>query len=373
MSQFPALSGRYDAKAGKVLPSLDPVKINTRNYGEPKRRDVLRGKAPLFTVSQTKSKNGTYLGLAISHLLTDAAGFHMIMRQLGDIYSALISGRIAPNFPFATQLDVFQFGTERSKSETLSQLKSRGLPKPIPIKGFAGKFIKSLIIKAMDKSLRDNPPVSIHFTPDDVAHLKQAVLTESGEDWIGTNTALCAHFTSIMAKLSYGDALKTDMQIGQLLDLRNRYFEVEVNAQSNFVGNAILIHIDKAAFPDGLQNTSRGALARYFKARQTRTDTADVKTRLDLLSDCLRYGYTNPELDVKNPIISLNNQSKMPIYDVSFNGQTPARIYPQDVGDNIMFFPAPDGGIEIYIRDIVNPLKQQKLLTTEWQAQIFDF
>jgi len=71
------------------------------------------------------------------------------------------------------------------------------------------------------------------------------------------------------------------MQIGQLLDLRNRYFEKDVEAQSNFVGNAILIHIDKAVFPDGLQNTSRGALARYFKARQTRTDATDVKTRLD--------------------------------------------------------------------------------------------
>jgi len=63
----------------------------------------------------------------------------------------------------------------------------------------------------------------------------------------------------------------------------------------------------------------------------------------------------------------------MPIYDVRFNGQSPTRIYPQDVGDNIMFFPAPDGGIEIYVRDIVNPLRQEKLLTTEWQKQVFDF
>jgi len=160
-----------------------------------------------------------------------------------------------------------------------------------------------------------------------------------------------------MAKLSYGDALKTEMQIGQLLDLRNRYFEKDVEAQSNFVGNAILIHIDKAVFPDGLQNTSRGALAQYFKARQTRTDATDVKTRLDLLADCLRHGYTNPELDVKNPIISLNNQSKMPIYDVQFNGQSPTRIYQQDVGDNIMFFPAPDGGIEIYHRQSAETTK----------------
>ena len=163
------------------------------------------------------------------------------------------------------------------------------------------------------------------------------------------------------------------MQIGQLLDLRNRYFESEPKSQSHYVGNAILIHIDKAAFPDGLQNTSRGALARYFKQRQSKTDAAHVKDRLDLLADCLTHGYTNPELDVKNPIISLNNQSKMPVYDVRFDGQKPTQIYPQDVGDNIMFFPALDGGIDIYIRDIVNPQGQQKLLTPEWQERIFDF
>jgi len=133
ISQFPALSERYDAKSGVVLPSPDPVKIKTRNYIEPKRRDVLRGKAPLFTASLTKSEDGTCLGMAISHLLTDAAGYHMIMRHLGDIYSALISGHAAPKYPFATQLEAFQFGTEQSKSETLNQLKKRGLPKPIPM------------------------------------------------------------------------------------------------------------------------------------------------------------------------------------------------------------------------------------------------
>ena len=62
----------------------------------------------------------------------------------------------------------------------------------------------------------------------------------------------------------------------------------------------------------------------------------------------------------------------MPIYDIQFDGQKPLRIYPQDVGDNIMFFPAPDDGVEIYIRDIVNPGAQTKLLEPQWQNMIFD-
>jgi len=373
IKQFPALSGRYAAKSGKVLPSPAPIALMLRQHSEPKRRDVLRGLAPLsaFTLTELEEGGSTF-GMAISHVLTDGAGFHALIRHLGDIFSALKNGTRPPDFPFETQSSVFEFGTQRAKAETLKALKQRGLPKPIPIKGLPGGFIRALIIKAMDKSLSGNPPVSIHFTPEHVTRLKETVLRESDEDWISTHMALCAHFTSIISKLSYGDDIKTEMQIGQLLDLRNRYFETDAKSQSNYVGNAILIHIDKAAFPEGLQNTSRGALARYFKQRQAKTGAADVKARLDLLADCLRHGYTNPELDVKNPIISLNNQSKMPVYDVSFDGQKPVRIYPQDVGDNIMFFPAPDDGIEIYIRDIVNPMGQQKLLTPEWQKQIFN-
>ena len=391
VSQFSVLSGRYNAKQGHIRHPDDPVSLTRKSHSgklsdilaasgrpnyvqEPSRKDVLRGRAPLSTFTLTEfSDGGVILGIAISHVLTDAAGYHLLMRHLGDIYTSLISKNAPPRIPFNTRLEAFEFGSSRSKPETLAELKRRGLPKPIPIKGLMGGVIKSLIIKAMDKSIRHNVPIRIHFSPSQVTRLKETVLTESGEDWISTNVALCAHFTSLMAKLSYGDDIKTEMQIGQLLDLRGRYFEADANAQSQYVGNAILIHIDNAAFPEGLQNTSRGALARYFKQRQAKTTADDVKDRLDLLADCLRHRYTNPELDVKNPIISLNNQSKMAIYDVSFAGQQPQQIYPQDVGDNIMFFPAADGGIDIYIRDIVNPQRQEQLLTPDWQKRIFDF
>ena len=389
--QFPALSGIFIDSSLRIKTSPSKVALTFQRHEtsiqdilksssrpqfikQPKRRHVLKGQAPLSTFTLTKFEDGgMILSVAVSHVLTDAAGFHLLMKQLSAIYNAIRSDKPLPEFPYQTYLEVFEFGTQRSKAESLGALKKRGLPKPIPIKGLVGYFIKPLIIKAMDKSLSENSPVKIQLIPDDIARLKETVLTESGEDWISTNVALCAHFTSLMAKLSYGEDIKRQMQIGQLLDLRNRYFDASPKSQSNYVGNAILIHIDNAAFPDGLQNTSRGALARYFKQRQRQTTPKDVKDRLDLLSDCLEQGYTNPELDVKNPIISLNNQSKMPVYDIAFDEQKPLRIYPQDVGDNIMFFPAPDGGIEVYIRDIVNPRRQAGLLTPEWMSQIYNF
>lgn len=388
--QFPALSSYYQAKSASLRSTSKPVALkrqtakttvadvlisDTRPHfvEQPARKDVLRGKAQLSTFTLTEcAGGGVIFGMAISHVLTDAAGYHLLIGHLSEIYSALQSGTMNPEFPFTTYLTAFDFGTSRTKTETLIALKRRGLPKLIPIKGLLGGLVKSLIIKAMDRSLADNPPVRLTLSAEEVAQLKTSVLRESGEEWISTNVALCAHFTSLMAELSYGNDLKTEVQIGQLLDLRNRYFETDVNSQSIYVGNAILIHIDRATFPLGLQKTTRGALACYFKQRQAQTDMTDVKDRLDLLSDCLTHGYTNPELDVKNPIISLNNQSKMPVYDISFGDQKPARIFPQDVGDNIMFFPAPDGGIEIYIRDIVNPGRQKKLLTPDWKTRIYN-
>jgi len=389
--QFPALSGYYKTTSALVVPSRKNLSLKAQNCSdalsdilrassrpnfiyEPNRRNVIRGRAPLSTFTLTQFKGGTQIfGIAISHLLTDAAGYHMLIGHIGDIYSALKSNKTPPNFPFNTHQHALDFGTSRSKAETLKDLKSRSLPKPIPIKGLFGKLIRSMIIRAMEKSLRDNPPIKIHFTLDQIVSLKRTILAESKEAWLSTNAVLCAHFTAIMAKLSYDDDIKTKMQIGQLLDLRSRYFEDKAQSQGRHVGNAILIHIENASFDKGLQNTTRGELARYFKERQKRTTPKDVKDRLDLLSDALRHGYTNPELDVKNPIISLNNQSKMHVYGANFNGQHPAHIFPQDVGDNIMFFPAHDGGLDIFIRDIVNPMRQQKLLTPKWQKRIFDF
>lgn len=393
--QWPALSARYDAKFGKLIRAETsknkPIRLEVQSHqgsiqsaltspkrpsyiNEPRRKDILRGQANLASFTLTQFTDGSVLGVAISHLITDAAGFHKIIAHLGDIYSAVKSSNAIPPWPFITHLDSFQFGTDRSKSDILNTLKKRRLPKPISLKGIGGALIKSMIVRAMDKSLRHNAPIRIQFSATDIARLKQTVLRESGEPWISTNIALCAHFTWLIARLDYKDApLKPHMQIGQLLDLRGRYFDNPHNEQAKFIGNAILIHIENAHFPNGLQNISRADLARYFKERQSGTNYADVKDKLDLLADCLRLGYTNPELDFKNPIISLNNQSKMAVYTSNFDTQMPVRIIPQDVGDNIMFFPAPDGGVEIYIRDIINPQGQQRLLTPDWQSLIFDF
>jgi len=95
--QFPALSGRYAAKSGQVLPSPEKLTLTVQKHtgsigdtphrpqfiSEPNRRDVLRGRASLSTFTLTKFEcGGVIFGMAISHMLTDAAGFHSLMKHL---------------------------------------------------------------------------------------------------------------------------------------------------------------------------------------------------------------------------------------------------------------------------------------------------
>jgi len=395
ISELPYLSSRYDRAGQRVVFTPEGVSVLFRNFHpgiteghaevgtlyrkrsdfivEPSRKKVQSGEAPLMTATLTPFRDGgCVLGLAISHVLVDAAGFHMVARRLAEIYTARRAGIDAQETALANSLDVFEFGTERSKSHTLASLQSAEIVTPIKLNGAIGWVVRQMIIRAMD-NMASNGRIVIAMNAINVARLKETVLRESGEDWISTNIALSAHFTRIIAKLIYGNVPKTKVQIGQLFDLRTRYFEKSTEEQAFFTGNAILIHTQYAEFSDGLQNASRGALARFFKQNQTRISAPFLQRRMDLIADCLNHGYSYPGLELKNPMIALNNQSKMKVYDLKFGDIEPLRVIPQDVGDNIMFFPTRDGGVEVYIRDILNPNRQEKLLTRPWQDLIFDF
>lgn len=394
-AQFPALTGSYDRKKSAIVEKPNGVSLeivhdvpgraqdhcvfgtvqpNRRDFIiEPARKDVLGGTADLATFKLSSFEGGGCIfGMAISHVLVDAAAFHRLAKMLAENYSRRASKAEFTLNPATTDLGVFSFGTGRSKSQTLQALQQDGIKKPLKLSGPIGGLLKILTMRALDK-MAGNTRITIHLSADDVARLKQSVLDESGEDWISTNVALSAHFTRIMARLMYGETPKTKVDIGQLLDLRGRYFGEDRDRQSEYIGNAILIYIEQAEFAQGVQNATRGELAVFFKNKLAALNAPLLKRRLDLVADSLRHGYTYPGLDVKDPLIALNNQSKMPVYDLDFAGSELLRVIPQDVGDNIMFFPTLDGGIEVYIRDILNPKRQEKLLIDEWQAEIFGF
>lgn len=385
---FPVLSGRYDRKTQTIVAADTPeiknqtsdlslqtasaakekTEIRKQFIHEPGRRSVLAGKCPLATLTLTSlTDKGCVLGLAINHIITDAGGFHKIARYLADIYNDLPDKDAGKIPDWVTELPAFKFGTSRTWGETKTELARQSLKAPAPMRGLIGFTPYNLILWSMQK-ITAQERLCIHLTPPQVSKLKASALSESGEDWISTNAALCAHFTAIMVKLIHGNAPKKAIRMGQLLDLRNRYFEDPENLQSKFIGNAILIHTELA----DLASYDRGNLSRFFKAMVSELNTEFVQKRLDVIADSLRHGRTYPGLEMSTPLIAVNNQTKMPVYEIEFDGQKPINVIPQDVGDNIMFFPSSDGGVDIYVRDILNPKRQARLETHEWQERIFD-
>lgn len=392
---IPELGMAYAARSKKILPASSGIpfyqkqslgnarehaqigtiqKDRARFLSEPKRNDVFFGRSPAVSnVTLTQfAGGGSILGIAINHILVDAAGLHLVAKHLARIYSALGSGEALPTTNLSRFLGIFAYGTDRTEKETLAAVSRAGLPKPAKFTGFPGGLIRRLIISALDKPVVHDR-VLVCLSAEQVARLKETVLSESGEDWISTYMALGAHFIQIMIALMHSGASKPQIIVGQLLDLRNRYFEEKPEAQAAFIGNAILIDTDVLDAGKPIQTLSRGEIAAYLKTRITRLDGAYVRGRLDLAADCTGYGYNYPGLDLKDPIIALNNQTKMPVYDIEFAGQKPVRVIPQDVGDNIMFFPTPEGGVEVYLRDVANAERNAQLNTPAWQSKIFDF
>ena len=384
--ELPTLSGRYD-RAKQSIVSKEKSALVAQNSGlkleefsarrneqdlrakfinEPDRKSVLAGRAPLASLTLTRlNELGSVMGLAINHVITDAGGFHKIAARLSEIYSYPAHDR--PD-PFITDLAAFEFGTSRDWPNTKKELTKQGLKPPAPMTGVKGFLPYNLILWSM-KKITAQQRLHIHLSADQVQKLKATALEESGEDWISTNAALCAHFAAIMIQLIHKGSPEKSIRMGQLLDLRSRYFDDPSNLQNRFIGNAILIHTELAQ----LEHYDRGSLTRFFKTMAGGLTPEFVRSRLDVISDSLRHGRTYPGLEMSTPLLAVNNQTKMPVYDIDFDDVKPIQVIPQDVGDNIMFFPASDGGVDVFIRDILNPKRQAKLDTPEWQARIFDF
>ncbi|MGB0907440.1 MAG: acyltransferase [Maricaulaceae bacterium] len=394
LRRYPALAGRYDQKNACVIADDKGVPFHlvrgvsgaAQDYAglgaeignrfhfvdEPPRRAVMSGKAVLSSIKLTLFEGGgCILGLAVNHMLLDAAGFHLLAREFGEIYSAMAARQVLPETKLIFDLNTFQFGTQRNQTEVKAALAEPNFDLPVKVKGGMGRAIRALIAFAMERPARQKR-ACFYFTAEQVASLKQSLQRESGEPWISTNVALGAHMLSVMSRLQYDGAPKTHIQIGQLLDLRGRYFNTDDPRQGHYVGNAIYIFTDKTVFENGIQNTPRGEIARFLKASLARLNGDFLKGRLDLTADCLRIGRSYPGLDMKDPMMSLNNQSKMPVYDLAFGEAKLLRVIPQDVGDHIMFFPARDGGVEVYVRDLIKPKRLADLAAPDWQARIFD-
>jgi len=393
LSEFPALSGFADFKNRCIAPSPHgvPIKVvrdfpgHANKYGdvgeiqrnrtdfvfEPERRDVVNGKANLFTVQITYfSEGGSIVGITLNHAMGDATGHHLVAHRLADhIQSVQKTAKITGSQLNPLLPDIFGFGTQRNKASTFSALKTAKMSKPLKVKGPSGRLFYKLIALTLDKAKR-SPRELFYFTQEDIALLKDNVAKESGLDWVSTNMALGAHLCATFSPILFGKKPAKKVQLSNLFNMRNRYFSPEDRRQNRYCGNAMYIHVHRADFDNGIQNANRGAIARALQEGFETVNTEKVKLEMDLVVDCLRHGYTYPNLDAMKPLIGINNQSKIPAYGVDFGAGELLRVIPQDVGDNILLFPGKDGGIEVYLRHSLKPKKTALLKEPFWTEKI---
>jgi len=175
-----------------------------------------------------------------------------------------------------------------------------------------------------------------------------------------------------MAELS--EVKSNKMQLVTSRDFRGR---IDCNNKEDhpyFAGNALFVYNILADFNRPYIEVSRGEIASHLRNASKQVDKKLIKMGMDFVYDCLSLGYSYPGINIKLPLIAMNSQIKLSVYDVNFGNGKPLRVIPQDIGgDSALFFPDGNGGVEVYIRDIMNTKRQKKLLTDEWQDKIFSF
>ena len=386
LAEFPALAGRADFKTMTVsskdafvpfeyvkgaVGSADDfanpathIRTRTNFINEPTRRAVERGNSALMTVKLTEfDDGGCVLGVSINHGLVDGAGFHKILRHWSDLM-----GGQGGEPPFMGR-DIYGFSTGRDLAQWQSDLDELGLAQPLNFNTLSGKAVKAAMFSMLDK-IRARGREMIHFTPAHVAALKAKVREEAELDWVSTNVALSAHILHAIIPLQLS-AKATSLGVGNVINIRGRVDPENRSEQDGFAGNALFISISQIEQDRPIANTSRGEIARSLHGVFTSLDEPYIRRCMENIVDSLDAGYGYPGLNLFSPIMAINNQSKFQVYDVDFGVGSPVRVVPQDVGDHIMFFPAIDGGLEIYLRDFTSLKRQKKLLTAEWQSRLF--
>lgn len=399
LKEYPALAGRADFKKMKVIRKGKGIPFTMVNnhpdnidmyrkagciqrnraefVSEPKRILIEKGKAPLMCIKLTNfASGGCILGITINHALLDAKGFHLVVHRWSRIFTEIAANRSYQN-DLNNKLiygrrSLFTFGSNRGKKKLFQDMRSCGIPKPVNFKGFFGRILKNFMLKVLDNAKRADREL-IYFSKEQVARIKETVTKESGEDWITTNEALSAHILKIMSELQYGDKKLDKIQILSGIDIRGRIHHETVDQQARFAGNAFYVYSVTAELGKDFHRANRGEIAAFLKRSFAEITAENLQTDLDAVYDCLRLGYNYPGVDFRIPVHQLNNQSKLPVYDVDFGAGKPLRVIPQDIGDNILFFPARDGGIEVYLQDPMNTERQKKLLTPQWQSEFYDF
>jgi Transferase family len=317
---------------------FDAATVDAAGFAESATPGQIRaGRAPLLMLTLTRIADGSVLGISASHACLDGNGFYSLARNFS---------LAATHRPFPTAL--FERPTaapKRGRGQVAREARRAGWHKSTPL---------DLLRFVLSWPHQRNRVFVAHFSPAALARCKAELAVASGCERLSTNSALVAHVAHCVAKL-VGLGPNSCFAISSVIDTRERVSGLA----ENFAGNAAAL---AATLPIPAHATASEIAARLHDRLQPLLGrpSAELETTAGLTEEVAAHGLwysavrLSPMLGRKPTLFYTNSFVKFPVYDVDFGDAArpirPVRVVPHNLGDPILFWPAPPtvGGVDLY-------------------------
>lgn len=267
--------------------------------------EINKGALPLLNVRVTElSDGGMVLGCSWHHTVGDMASFMLLMQA----WSAFVEGTTPPEIELLTDPDV-QLDAVLPPEDTE---RHRGFRLPDETEA-------AELDQAIMSALRANRVVQVYFTDAEVARMKDEVSAAAGR-WLSTNDVLCGHLQSTI------HALDEDVEARAMtlpVNVR-KHIGLPDGVIGNLTSEIYLVNAPKGS-ADVIAADIRDAVNDFVGSQlNIRTDWAFIESiGRSRIRDCVPIGF-NP----MRKSFAVTNWSKFGVYDVAFDGVTPALFSP---------------------------------------------
>ncbi|MCQ2306704.1 MAG: hypothetical protein MJ000_03950 [Bacteroidales bacterium] len=292
-------------------------------------KDFKTGKSAPITFRVTNLRDGAVLGVQVAHICVDG---HTLYRMLHE-WALLCQGKDV-DIQQKTQLE-FPEIEFMSKSQTAAILERKNWTKL----GFKDIF-KMMFYGMSQNSKASCTPLLING--DKIRQLKAFAFRKTGVR-IGTNALLSAIVLKTNMILNEFNGEK-DYSLVTVTDLRGRYRNIAVD----FIGNASN-NIVTNSLKEGYDIFEIAKLIQVNVNDHIENKDGMMDERIDLSLNALKYklpyvGFDLPGMNAKTPTtLYVNDQRKMPVYDLNFGSGKPVIAIPNDLPDMVKIWPVNDG------------------------------
>lgn len=292
-------------------------------------KDFKTGKCAPMTVCVTSLSDGTVLSVQMAHICMDGRSFYKMMNEWGVLCrgeNVDIQQSVQLEFP---KVD---FMTKPQAAAILEKKKWTKL-------GFKD-LVKMLIYSASKDSKVSCTPLLIDG--DKVKRMKAVASQKTGSE-ISANSILSAVIVKMVMKLN-GLNGKRDYSLLTVADIRGRYKNINAdyigNASNNIVTHSLKDDCDVFELARQIQEN----IGRYAENKDGAMDEY-VDLCMNSLKNKLPYvAFDLPGMNAKKPTtVNINDQHKLPVYDLDFGSGRPVIAIPNDLPDMVKIWPANDG------------------------------